>query len=167
MKLPLPGLRIMKSALAVLLCFLIDIPRNDGLPLYSAIAAILCMQPDVSSSVRTGANRVVGTLIGGMYGLVILYLLRLVPGADSEVLRAFIIAFALIPLMYITVLLNKHAATYITCVVFLSVTISRSASVAPYVFAFNRIIDTIIGIAISLCINALPPLKNRSTDAAS
>lgn len=164
MKLPLPGLRMIKSAIAVLLCLLIDIPRSGGLPFYSAIAAILCMQPDVTSSVKAGTNRVIGTLIGGTYGLIMLYVLRLLPGANSEALRALIIAFAIIPLMYLTILLKKHAATYITCVVFLSITVSHSASVAPHIFAFSRIIDTLIGIAVSLAINALPFLRNRRAD---
>ena len=64
-RLPRPGLRMLKSALAVFLCFLIDTLRGGGVPFYSAIAAILCMQPDVQGGLRVGLNRVVGTLIGG------------------------------------------------------------------------------------------------------
>lgn len=64
-KLPKIGMRIVKSALAVFVCLLIDRLRG-GMPFYAAIAAILCMQPDVANSLKTAANRVIGTLVGGL-----------------------------------------------------------------------------------------------------
>ena len=160
-KLPRPGLRILKSALAVFLCFLIDTLRGDGVPFYSAIAAILCMQPDVRGGLRVGLNRVVGTLIGGLYGLAALYLLRTFLPEGTGLLQYEIISAALVPLMYLTVLVKKTSATYITCVVFLSITVSHGLDLVPYVFALNRILDTLIGIFISLFVNWIPFLRNR------
>ena len=55
--------RILKSSLAVFLCFLIYLLRNEeGIVFYSCIAAVLCMQQDTSNTQRVAANRVVGTL---------------------------------------------------------------------------------------------------------
>ena len=121
-KFPRPGLRILKSASRRLpSAFLIDTLRGDGVPFYSAIAAILCMQPDVRGGLRVGLNRVVGTLIGGLYGMGVLYLLRTFLPEGTGLLQYAIISAALVPLMYLTVLVKKTSATYITCVVFLSV----------------------------------------------
>ena len=64
---PKVGLRILKSALAVFLCFVVYLVRQDGMPFYSAIAAVLCMQPYVRHSFTAALNRTVGTLIGGAY----------------------------------------------------------------------------------------------------
>lgn len=62
---PKIGLRIIKSSVAVALCFLVYFLRGQqGTPFYSAIAAVLCMQPDTSNSLKVGWNRTVGTLIG-------------------------------------------------------------------------------------------------------
>ena len=70
---PKIGMRIVKTAIAVFLCFLIDLLRNhQGVPFYSAIAAILCMQPFVSNSVKVAFNRSVGTFIGGLFGMLVL-----------------------------------------------------------------------------------------------
>ena len=45
---PKIGLRMIKSAVAVFLCFVIYLLRGQhGMPFYSAIAAVLCMQPYV------------------------------------------------------------------------------------------------------------------------
>lgn len=61
----------------------------------------------------------------------------------------------------LTVLVKKTSATYITCVVFLSITVSHGLDLVPYVFALNRILDTLIGIFISLFVNWIPFLRNR------
>ena len=78
--LPKVGMRIIKSAVAVFLCFLVYLFRQDGVPFYSVIAAVLCMQPYVSHSVRVALNRCIGTLIGGVFGtLVLLFEQRFIP----------------------------------------------------------------------------------------
>lgn len=158
---PKVGLRIIKSSLAVFICFAVDSLRPGGLPFYSAIAAILCMQPDVKNSLRVAVNRTIGTLTGGVYGIIFLCAIHQIPALGTGLARAMCLSLSLIPLMYLTVLMKKTAATYITCVVFLSVTVIHGADAVPYMFALNRILDTLIGIFVSLAVNALPFLKNR------
>lgn len=163
---PKIGMRIVKTAIAVFLCFLIDLLRNhQGVPFYSAIAAILCMQPFVSNSVKVALNRSVGTLIGGLAGMLLLLAERAWLPKGMPVLQYFIVSLCVVALIYITVVLKKTSASYITCVVFLSVTISHGADVNPYLFAINRMIDTLLGIAVSLAVNAahLPRKKDKNT----
>lgn len=64
-----------------------------------------------------------------------------------------LLAMCIIPLLYVTVVLKKTTASYITCVVFLSITVSHAADVNPYLFALNRMADTLIGIFVSLLVN--------------
>ena len=59
-KFPKIGMRIVKTAIAVFICFVIDMFRTTSMPFYSAIAAILCMQPDVKDSWRVAATRTIG-----------------------------------------------------------------------------------------------------------
>ena len=154
-KLPKIGMRIVKSALAVFVCLLIDRLRG-GMPIYAAIAAILCMQPDVANSLKTAANRVIGTLVGGLAGtLALTFFVRFLPDPRS-LLRCFLTALLIVALMYVTVLLKKTSATYITCVVFLAITVSHGGDLVPYVFALNRVADTLLGIGVSLGVNLLP-----------
>ena len=49
---PKIGMRIIKSAVAVFICFLIYLIRGEGLPFYSTIAAIMCMQPGIQIHVQ-------------------------------------------------------------------------------------------------------------------
>ncbi len=54
---PKIGMRLIKTAIAVFLCFLVDFFRDGGTPFYSAIAAILCMQPELGSSLKVGKRK--------------------------------------------------------------------------------------------------------------
>lgn len=160
-KFPKIGMRIIKTAIAVFICFVIDMFRTTSMPFYSAIAAILCMQPDVKDSWKVAATRTIGTIIGGAYGVLLLMLLQAFNTVNIPILHYTILTVALMPLIYITVLLKQKSATYITCVVFLSITITHIGDASPYLFALSRVIDTLIGVFVSLGINAIPFLKNK------
>lgn len=159
---PKIGMRIIKSSIAVFLCFVIYMIRGEGIPFYSAIAAVLCMQSDVENSWRVAFNRIVGTFIGGFFGmLVMLAEQRFIP-PTLPMAKYLLISIMVIPLIYIAVLVKKPTASYITCVVFMSVTVSHGLDANPYLFAINRILDTLMGIFVSLGINVfhLPKRKN-------
>ncbi|MBE6831504.1 MAG: hydrolase, partial [Ruminococcaceae bacterium] len=159
---PKIGMRIIKSSVAVFLCFAIYLVRGDGIPFYSAIAAILCMQPYVSNSRKVAFNRIIGTFIGGTAGMLVMMAERSFIPPEVPVLKYLLISAVIIPLIYITVLAKKTSASYITCVVFMSITVSHGQDASPYFFALNRILDTLIGIFVSLGVNAfhLPRRKN-------
>lgn len=164
---PRVGMRIFKTFVSVFLCLCLNLLMwDDGIPFYSAIAAILCMQSDASNSVKVAVNRTVGTFIGGFIGMLVLVLLRDVIPHDLYGYRFWeylIVSLCVIPLIQATVVVKKPAAAYITCVVFLSITISHGTDANPYLFAVNRILDTLLGIFVSLGVNGLhvPRRRNR------
>lgn len=159
---PKIGMRIIKSAIAVFLCFAIYLIRGDGIPFYSAIAAVLCMQPDVSNSRKVAFNRTVGTFIGGFFGMLSMLIEKQFIPPEIPILKYLLVSALIIPLIYVTVALKKPTSSYITCVVFMSVTVSHGLDANPYLFALNRIADTLIGIFVSLGVNAfhIPKRKN-------
>ena len=152
---PKIGMRMIKTAIAVFLCFLVDFFRDGGTPFYSAIAAILCMQPEIGSSVKVGKERIIATIIGGIVGMGMLAFERYAVPIQPILVRYSVISIMVIVLMYITILLKKPSCAYLSCVVFMSVVISHVADANIYVFAFNRILDTLIGIFVAIVINAI------------
>ena len=172
---------IIKAALSVFICCLIyeffDI--GTGVPFYSGIAAIICLQPEIKSTFRIGMNRTIGTLIGGFTGMAILFILREFSLFSFPTLKNFLISLCIIPLMFLAEsfkrgsisnmlkkareskflrvaplvvfanFMRKSTLTNITCVAFLSVTI-------PPGFALNRIFDTLIGVFVSFFVNFIP-----------
>ena len=73
---PLPGMRTIKTAVAVMISLVIFLPMEalstaegtnfiDQLgPFYACIAAIVCMQSSVGATWKQGVSRLLGTLIG-------------------------------------------------------------------------------------------------------
>lgn len=156
------GKRIIKSALAAFLCFCIHLLRGGaGTPFYSAIAAILCTQPNVSNSKTAAINRIIGTIIGAFWGsLFLLTVSKMIP-KTHPILSYALIAIGIIVVIYSTVLIKRTSSSYLSSVVFLSITVAHSADVSPFPFAFNRMLDTLIGIFVALFLSYLPFLFRK------
>ncbi|MBP0973438.1 MAG: FUSC family protein [Oscillospiraceae bacterium] len=164
-QLPMIGGRILKSSLAAVLCILVYelrtlLPIGNGIPFYSVLAALWCMQPYPDTTRRMAAQRSIGTLIGAAFGLLFILL-----GIRSQMIAYLTAGVIIIPVIYACVLLDKKNAAFFSCVVFLSISLSHSFDEAPYVFVLNRVLDTIIGILIGVTVNSfrLPEKHDRTT----
>ena len=64
------------------------------------------MQPYAENSIQVSINRIIGTLLGAVFALLVLYLIQYIP-YQVRILRYLVISFAVIPVMYVTVLLKR------------------------------------------------------------
>ncbi|MGN0588109.1 MAG: HAD hydrolase family protein [Ruminiclostridium sp.] len=165
MTLPPVGNRILKSAAGVLICGLVYFLRGrSGIPFYSMLAALWCIQPYQEGTFKMALQRTVGTLIGALFGLITIVIeIYALPVYDT-LIGFLIIALMIIPVIYTTVLLDKRNASYFSCVVFLSVTVIHMGDSNPFLFVLNRTIDTFIGIAAGIAVNSarLPRKRVRN-----
>lgn len=155
-KLPGIGMRIVKSALAVAVCYLINELRNgQGMVFYSQLAALWCIQMYRSNTKGNAIQRSIGTVIGAVYGLIYLLINPIIIGADNRdnILGNMLVSLMIIVVLYTTVLLKQKQASYFSCVVFLSIVVNHISDANPYMFVWNRFLDTIIGIAVGIGIN--------------
>lgn len=159
------GNRILKSAAGVLLCSLVYFLRGrSGIPFYSMLAVLWCIQPYREGTLKMAFQRTVGTLIGALFGLITIILeIYILPVYDTFA-GYLIIALMIIPVIYTTVVLNKRNASYFSCVVFLSVTVIHMGDSNPFLFVLNRTLDTFIGIAAGIAVNCarLPRRRVRN-----
>lgn len=148
-----PGLRIFKTALAVFLSLCISYLRNDAaIPFYAAIAALICMKTGIDETIEIGVNRVFGTLVGGLSGL--LYLLTFKRLMLDSFINYLLISLVIFVLIWIMSNLDKPNAITIMCVVLLSITLNHGQEVEyPFTFALNRVIDTLIGVVVAVFVN--------------
>lgn len=162
-KIPKIGKRIIKSSLGVFLCFLVYLIRGrQGIPFYSALAVLWCIRPYVGSSMAMAVQRTTGTMIGALYGLlVILMEVYLIPVHD-EIVGYGIVSVMIVVVIYTTLLLNRKNTSYFSCVVFLSITVTHITDSNPFIFVTNRVLDTMIGIIIGVMVNCIKiPRKKR------
>ncbi len=147
---------MIKTAIAVFICFCVDMLRGgNGIVVNAAVAAVLCMQTSVSDSKEAGWNRVIGTFIGGITGAVFISVESLFLPIDWLFAHYILVALGIIPVIYITVYFRRTATASLSCVIYLIITVARDADMNPIIYSANRILDTIIGIAVSLLVNAV------------
>ena len=70
----------------------------------------------------------------------------------------------IVVVLYTTVLLKKKEASYFSCVVFLSIVVNHLEDLNPYLFVWNRFLDTVIGIAIGIGVNSFKLPRERRKD---
>lgn len=161
------GMRIVKTVLAVFVCSILGWLRGET-AFFSMIAAVLCMQKSAEKTLTTSFNRVIGTAVGGAYGVIVLFLetqFRL-----QRVLPLFylIVSLMLIPVILTATGIKKPSVAAFACVVFLSTTVYHVGDADPYTYALNRMLDTVIGIVVALIVNlAMPGPKMKVPVSAS
>lgn len=166
-RIPLPGQRIIRSAVAVALCLIVYVLRGHrGIPLYSALAAMQCMQPYTKDMKGVARKRILGTVIGAVWGLLLLVIEMLLGSGElNEYLHYVLVPIMLVLVLYSTVLMHVQEMAYFSGVVFLVITINHFTDANPAIFAFNRLLDTVIGVLVASVVNRvhLPRRKDTKT----
>lgn len=154
-KIPGIGMRILKSALAVGICYIVNMARGEqGMVFYSQLAALWCIQMYRSNTKQNAIQRTVGTVVGALYGLVyLLFSPDVFHEEGGRIWGNIAISGMIIVVLYTTVLLKKQQASYFSCVVFLSIVVNHVRDMNPYLFVWNRFLDTMIGIAVGILVN--------------
>ena len=164
-RLPPVGNRIIKSAVGVLLCWCVYLLRSrTGIPFYSMLAALWCIQPYINKTMSMALQRTIGTFIGAAFGLITIVLEIYAFNIYDQPLGFLVVALMIIPVIYTTVLIRRPNASYFSCVVFLSITVIHMTDENPFMFVLNRVLDTFIGIAVGMLVNSARLPRRRITD---
>lgn len=141
------GMRNIKTSISIILCVLLFKILGRESPFYACLAALVTIQSSISKSYTAGNNRLIGTALGSIVGLIFSYIAK-----PSFYLHAILIGLGISLLIYLLDILNKNASINISCIVFIAIMINTKGA-PSYLYAINRLIDTYIGIAVSLLIN--------------
>lgn len=146
------GLRTIKTSIAVTIGLFAVSLLNLESPFFVTIAALLGMQPTISDSWVVGRNRLLGTVFGAVFGLVLAIWLPPNP------VLAGIGVLLLIRLMNA---IKIPEAVVISCIVFVAVFMEAGEGAITY--ALSRLFDTGLGIGIALLVNYffMPPTYDR------
>jgi len=166
------GLRTVKTVVVVFLSLcLAYIRQGFANPLYIAIAAILCIQPTLESSRKAGTNRLIGTIVGGFWGIVMFLLNNYLFSDIHIILRYALVSLFLIPLIYSLIFIRRPTTVATSSVVYLIITVSPVGNMTKFQFVYNRLLDTFLGFLIAIAVNwiKLPTeadLAAKKADAA-
>ena len=150
------GLRNLKTALSASLCALLYYFLGQRNPAFACIGAIFCMGADMDHSKLHGGNRLFGTIIGGFLGIALYrFYLIFYPEGDGHLL--------LVPLLFVGVVILIVLAQIfwvgavqpggvVLCLLLFSIGPDNYIS-----YSLNRMLDTGVGVLMSLFINWLLP----------
>jgi hydroxymethylpyrimidine pyrophosphatase-like HAD family hydrolase len=165
------GLRNIKTAIAVLITLMValvlqiideDFASKFYSPFFASIAAVYSMQRESSKSFAQARIRVMGSIVGGLFGLVLIfsyetflmdYLIENYSLVFSTLVLYLITAVFIIILIQFLVIFKVHDLVFVACLTYLSVMVSIRNNLPVILFAIDRILSTIIGVMIALVIN--------------
>ncbi len=178
---PKIGLRIIKSAIAVSVCLIIDIvllslwPQIEFemySPFFAGLATVYSISNNRNNSFKLARIRSIGSVIGSVVAVLVVLFFELVvlpaTGITNPIvglsIKYFLVAIFLIALIYFTVITKQTDATFVSCLTYLSVTVGNRTTLAPTLFALNRTLSTIVGVLIALLINFISLKRHRNKD---
>lgn len=153
--LPHVGWRTIKTAAAAALvaAAYVLLGRN---PAFACVGVIFGMGTDMQDSIRSGGNRLFGTLIGGLLSIALFWVyLLFFPQGGHSVYLALLLFFGIIVLVVLCQRFwvgGVQPGGVVLCIVLFSTPIETYVS-----YALNRILDTAIGVLAALLVNWLLP----------
>lgn len=154
-KLPKIGMRNIKVSVTTALCALIYF-LFDRSPAFACIGVIFGFGRDWEDSYKNGGNRLFGTLIGGVLGIVMfrLYLIFVPDGHHTPLLALFIFigTVLLIWICNIFWVGGVQPGGVVLCIIMFN------TPVASYIaYSLNRIFDTAVGVLLAWTLSWLFP----------
>lgn len=143
------GMRTVKTGIALSLTIFISQIINLKSPIFAGIAAIIAMQSSVAGSFKTGKNRMLGTILGAVLGLICSLMSPTNP---------IVIGIGVIVIIHLCNVLEWKKSATIAAIVFLSITYNQEPG-NRLNYSLYRTLDTFVGIIIATLVNffILPP----------
>lgn len=139
------GMRTIKTALAVTIAVTVAYIFKLNSPFFAAIGALITMQGNIIDSFRMGRDRILGTTIGALFGMLCSYIALGNP---------IVIGFGVILIIYISNVINFKKTIAISAVIFISIMLNfESGSIVVY--GLNMLMDTLVGIIIAAAVNII------------
>lgn len=161
---PKIGMRIIKTTIAVGLCLFFSYILNiQEPPLIATICAIICMQQRMSDSMEMSFIRTFGTATGAIIGFLTVCGFGLL-NTENVALYYSVITLMIVPVFYVSLLLNQAETGALSAIVFLCIVIADSANASPLIGAINRTFETLMGVSISLAVNRIHLPRRNETD---
>ena len=170
LRLPHPGMRMIKTTIAVFICLVIYSLRGyemeSGMPAEAAVTAIVCMQPFVQDTKGYALNRLSASLIGSICALLMLLFLMDFPvHSENQFVLYAVIAFGVLASIYTAVLFRNPDAAGLAAIIYISIIVGYPNIDRPLYNALIRMLDIHVGLVVAVIVNLfhLPRRKNRDS----
>ena len=151
------GARNLKTSLSVFICIIVFELLGRSSAFFACIAAMMCMQDTVENSYR-----MLGTFLGAIVGLLLIAIFNVL-SIQHFIVYALLTAIGTTIAIFLCILFNCKGAINSACIVVFAI-MTNLKGVGSYDYAFNRILDTFIGVIIAIIINRLVYPYQKKTE---
>jgi hydroxymethylpyrimidine pyrophosphatase-like HAD family hydrolase len=106
----------------------------------------------------------VGTAVGAIFGLLFILGKIYIVDLGYGIVHYLVLSLFVIPVIYTTILLHRGNTSYFSCVVYLSIVVNHLTDENPFLFVWDRSLDTLIGVGVGLLINGISLHYRRNND---
>lgn len=138
------GLRTIKTALAVAVSIFLSQLLNLEYPYFVAMTAIISMDRTARLSIDMGRNRVIGTLIGAIIGILF---------ATINQGNPLLAGIGILAIILISNKLNLPGSITVGSFVFVAILVHISSDVSPFFYGLHRTLDSLFGALIAFVVN--------------
>ena len=151
------GMRVVKTVISVFVSVIITTVMG-GMPINSAVASVLTTQDTQDESIKYGKNRILGTTVGAIFAIIFVFVVDFFDIKLFTVSYYFVMSILIIPIAKILLISKQKAAISSALITFLITLLSYiSQSELKYIYVQSRIIDTFIGVLVSIAVNIVLP----------
>ena len=155
-RIPLPGLRTIKTVLAAMLTALLMRHVLHQNPFFGCIGAVVAVERTFHSSLRASVIRNVGTITGGCIGIAVSSFTESIP----------LLSLGLIPLIWINNKIGRQESIVPGAIVYFAVSYLNTMEQA-WSYGLTRMACTFIGTIVGIAVNMLIFPPKESPVAAS
>lgn len=157
MKLPKIGMRTIKTGIAAFICACVATTGIINNPFFAIGACVVSMQNTIKDSYIAGFSRIKGTLIGGIFGFLVVY-------AFGH--NIFIASIGIIFAIYCCNLLKEQSSIPVCVITYASIAYTITTQ-NPFIYSFHRTLDTTFGVIIGVLVNYTISKPNLLNDIIS
>lgn len=157
------GMRIIKTVVAVFLCGVLAFLRGTS-ALYSMFAALFCVQNSTGKTIHSSIDRALGTLIGGVVGVLMVYAMDSLNILHIDLLRYLLMSLLLIPVIELCLVIKKPGCAGMACMVIMCLVVDPGDK--PAIDSIERVFETVVGVALACGIDVLLPYQPVAAESA-
>ena len=153
------GMRVVKTIFAMMICLFVSLLTGDSVSMsISAVSALVTLRATQDETVRTGVFRLIGTIIGGFFGMLTVLIGLYLP-YYSDGMFVIILPLMLLLDLYLCNLLKMQDSCQISCVVIIIIAARANLDTTiggALIFTLARLRDTLVGVATATIMNIVP-----------
>ncbi|HIX70519.1 FUSC family protein [Enterococcus diestrammenae] len=148
------GFRNIKTGVSVFLCILISFLLQRETYVVACITAIFTIRDDHVNTVRYGKHRIMGNTFGAIASMICIFIFKTF--GQSKPVQLVAIPLVIMLIIALLARFDYHEGTVGACATLLTI-LFMIPSYDSYHYAFNRVIDSIIGMFIAIAVNRILP----------